>query len=95
MGKSDLSVLPRMDTLLASPALADSGLPRSAQKAGANRVLDQLRHALQAGETMVPPLTVLARQARRAAEALRRMGLDRGTALELIGRLWDEGEEET
>ena len=77
MGKSDLSVLPRMDTLLASPALADSGLPRSAQKAGANRVLDQLRHALQAGETMVPPLTVLARQARRAAEELARPGLRR------------------
>ena len=50
MGKSDLSVLPRMDTLLASPALADSGLPRSAQKAGANRVLDQLRQALRAGK---------------------------------------------
>ena len=38
---------------------------------------------------------LLAAEARRAAEALRRMGLDRGTALELIGRLWDEGEEET
>ena len=38
---------------------------------------------------------LLAGEARRAAEALRRMGLDRGTALELIGRLWDEGEEET
>ena len=36
-----------------------------------------------------------AAEARRAAEALRRMGLDRGAALELIGRLWDEGEEET
>ncbi len=38
---------------------------------------------------------LLAAEARRAAEALRRMGLDRGTALEIIGRLWDEGEEET
>ena len=38
---------------------------------------------------------LLAAEARRAAEALRRMGLDRGGALELIGRLWDEGEEET
>ena len=38
---------------------------------------------------------LLAAEARRAAEALRRMGLDRGSALELIGRLWDEGEEET
>ena len=38
---------------------------------------------------------LLAAGARRAAEALRRMGLDRGAALELIGRLWDEGEEET
>ena len=77
MGTSDLSGLPRMDALLASPALADSGLPRSAQKAGANQVLDQLRRALRAGETMVPPLTVLARQARRAAEELARAGLRR------------------
>ena len=38
---------------------------------------------------------LLAAEARRAAEALQRMGLDRGAALELIGRLWDEGEEET
>ena len=38
---------------------------------------------------------LLAAEARRAALALRRMGLDRGTALEIIGRLWDEGEEET
>ena len=38
---------------------------------------------------------LLAAEARRAAEALRRVGLDRGAALELIGRLWDEGEEET
>ena len=38
---------------------------------------------------------LLAAEARRASEALRRMGLDRGAALELIGRLWDEGEEET
>ena len=38
---------------------------------------------------------LLAAEARRAAEALRRMVLDRGAALELIGRLWDEGEEET
>ena len=38
---------------------------------------------------------LLAAEARRAAEALRRMGMDRGAALELIGRLWDEGEEET
>ena len=77
MGTSDLSGLPRMDALLASPALADSGLPRSAQKAGANQVLDQLRRALRAGETMVPPLTVLAQQARRAAEELARPGLRR------------------
>lgn len=77
MGKSDLSVLPRMDTLLASPALADSGLPRSAQKAGANRVLDQLRQALRAGETQVPELHILAQRARRAAEELARPGLRR------------------
>lgn len=77
MGTSDLSGLPRMDALLASPVLADSGLPRSAQKAGANQVLDQLRHALRTGETRVPPLTVLARQARRAAEELARPGLRR------------------
>ena len=77
MGTSDLSGLPRMDVLLASPALADSGLPRSAQKAGANQVLDQLRRALRAGETRVPPLTVLAQQARRAAEELARPGLRR------------------
>lgn len=77
MGKSDLSVLPRMDTLLASPALADSGLPRSAQKAGANRVLDQLRQALRAGETQVPELHILAQRARQAAEELARPGLRR------------------
>lgn len=77
MGKSDLSVLPRMDTLLASPALADSGLPRSAQKAGANRVLDQLRRAIRAGETQVPELHILAQRARQAAEELARPGLRR------------------
>ena len=77
MGKSDLSVLPRMDALLASPALADSGLPRSAQKAGANRVLDQLRRAIRAGETQVPELHILAQQARQAAEELARPGLRR------------------
>lgn len=77
MGKSDLSVLPRMDTLLASPALADSGLPRSAQKAGANRVLDQLRQAIRAGETQVPELHILAQRARQAAEELARPGLRR------------------
>ena len=77
MGKSDLSVLPRMDTLLASPALADSGLPRSAQKAGANRVLDQLRRAIWAGETQVPELHILAQRARQAAEELARPGLRR------------------
>ena len=77
MGKSDLSVLPRMDALLASPALAGSGLPRSAQKAGANRVLDQLRHAIWAGETQVPELHILAQRARQAAEELARPGLRR------------------
>ena len=77
MGKSDLSVLPRMDALLASPALADSGLPRSAQKAGANRVLDQLRRAIRAGETQVPELHILAQQAGQAAEELARPGLRR------------------
>ena len=77
MGKSDLSILPRMDALLASPALADSGLPRSAQKAGANRVLDQLRQALRAGETQVPELHILAQRARQAAEELARPGLRR------------------
>ena len=77
MGKSDLSVLPRMDTLLASPALAGSGLPRSAQKAGANRVLDQLRRAIRAGETQVPELHILAQRARQAAEELARPGLRR------------------
>ena len=77
MGKSDLSVLPRMDALLASPALVDSGLPRSAQKAGANRVLDQLRQAIRAGETQVPELHILAQRARQAAEELARPGLRR------------------
>ena len=77
MGKSDLSVLPRMDALLASPALADSGLSRSAQKAGANRVLDQLRQAIRAGETQVPELHILAQRARQAAEELARSGLRR------------------
>ena len=77
MGKSDLSVLPRMDALLASPALADSGLSRSAQKAGANRVLDQLRQAIRAGETQVPELHILAQRARQAAEELARPGLRR------------------
>ena len=38
---------------------------------------------------------LLAAEARRAAAALRRMGLDRETALDWIGRLWDEGKEET
>ena len=37
---------------------------------------------------------LLAAEARRAAAALRRMGLDRETALDWIGRLWDEGKEE-
>ena len=37
----------------------------------------------------------LAAAAPRAAEARGRVGQDRGAALELIGRLWDEGEEET
>ena len=78
MGTSDLSGLPRMDVLLASPALADSGLPRSAQKAGANQVLDQLRRALRAGETRVPPLAGLAPQARRAAEEVAGLGGRRG-----------------
>ena len=77
MGKSDLSALPRMDALLASPALVDSGLPRSAQKAGANRVLDQLRRAIWAGETQVPELHILAQRARQAAEELARPGLRR------------------
>ena len=77
MGKLDLSALPRMDALLASPALVDSGLPRSAQKAGANRVLDQLRRAIWAGETQVPELHILAQRARQAAEELARPGLRR------------------
>ena len=77
MAENPLAGLPRMDALLASPALADSGLPRSAQKAGANRVLDQLRQALRAGETQVPELHILAQQARQAAEELARPGLRR------------------
>ena len=77
MAENPLAGLPRMDALLACPALADSGLPRSAQKAGANRVLDQLRQALRTGETQLPELYVLARQARQAAEELARPGLRR------------------
>ena len=77
MAENPLAGLPRMDALLACPALADSGLPRSAQKAGANRVLDQLRQALRTGETQLPQLYVLARQARQAAEELARPGLRR------------------
>ena len=77
MAENPLARLPRMDALLASPALADSGLPRSAQKAGANRVLERLRQALRAGETQLPQLHVLAQQARQAAEELARPGLRR------------------
>ena len=78
MADSTLSTLPRMDALLACPALADSGLPYALRKAGANQVLDRLRHALRAGEHVeIPSLTALAEQARQAAEALARPGLKR------------------
>ena len=77
MADAVLSGLPRMDALLAHPALAESGLPRSVQKAGANRVLDQLRRAIRAGETQVPELHILAQRARQAAEELARPGLGR------------------
>ena len=78
VGERELSNLPRMDALLAAPALADSGLPRALQKAGANRVLEGLRRRLLAGEeALVPPLPELACQARRAAEELARPGLRR------------------
>ena len=77
MEKNRLSGLPRMDALLACPALAESGLPRALRKAGANRVLEEVRHALRAGETQVPGLHILAQRARRAAEELARPGLDR------------------
>jgi len=78
MADSPLSALPRMDALLASPALADSGLPYALRKAGANSVLDDLRRALRAEERVeIPCLTALAEQARQAAEALARPGLKR------------------
>ena len=78
MADSTLSALPRMDALLACPALADSGLPYALRKAGANQVLDHLRRALRAGEHVeIPSLTALAEQARQAAEALARPGLKR------------------
>ena len=78
MADSPLSALPRMDALLASPALADSGLPYALRKAGANSVLDDLRRALRGGERVeIPCLTALAEQARQAAEALARPGLKR------------------
>ena len=78
MADSTLSSLPRMDALLASPPLAESGLPHALQKAGANRVLDGLRAALRKGRLEeIPSLAALAEQARQAAEELARPGLRR------------------
>lgn len=78
MVDSTLSALPRMDALLASPALADSGLPYALRKAGANRVLDGLRRALRAGEiAQIPALSALAEKARQAAAELARPSLRR------------------
>ena len=78
MADSTLSALPRMDALLASPPLAESGLPHALQKAGANRVLDGLRAALRKGRLEeIPSLAALAEQARQAAEELARPGLRR------------------
>ena len=78
MTESPLSQLPRMDTILEHSSLAESGLPRSLQKAGVNRVLDGLRRRMQAGEHVeVPTLSQLAEQARREAERLARPGLTR------------------
>ena len=78
MPNCPLSGLPRMDALLARPALAESGLPRSLQKAGANQVLEQLRQAARAGNGPEPwDLDRLAGEARRAAEELARPGLRR------------------
>ena len=78
MRGSPLSQLPRMDTLLASPALAESGLPRALQKAGANQILDELRRRLQGGECVeLPPADALAQRAKEAAEGLARPGLRR------------------
>ena len=78
MADSTLSALPRMDALLASPPLAESGLPHALQKAGANRVLDGLRAALRGGkQAEIPSLAALAEQARQAAEELARPGLRR------------------
>ena len=78
MADSTLSALPRMDALLASPPLAESGLPHALQKAGANRVLDGLRAALRKGRLEeIPALAALAEQARQAAEELARPGLRR------------------
>ena len=69
-------------------ALEEAGVITSRAGAKSEVSLTPERAAAIRGE-------LLAAEARRAAEALRRMGLDRGAALELIGRLWDEGEEET
>ena len=78
MRGSPLSQLPRMDTLLASPALAESGLPRVLQKAGVNQILDELRRRLQGGECVeLPSADVLAQRAKQAAEELARPGLRR------------------
>lgn len=73
-----LSRLPRMDALLARPALTESGLPRALQKAGANRVLEELRRTLRAGEEPEDwDPDRLAARALRAAEELARPGLRR------------------
>ena len=78
MRGSPLSQLPRMDTLLASPALAESGLPRVLQKTGVNQILDELRRRLQGGECVeLPSADALAQRAKEAAEGLARPGLRR------------------
>ena len=78
MRGSPLSQLPRMDTLLASPALAESGLPRVLQKAGVNQILDELRRRLQGGECVeLPSADALAQRAKQAAEGLARPSLRR------------------
>ena len=63
MDSSDLRRLPRMDRLLAQPALADSGLPRSILHQAADEELS----ALRAGPGPVPESSELIRSILRRA----------------------------
>ncbi len=70
--------LPKMDRLLAHPALAESGLPYHARKAAARAVLDQLRANLHSGAAVdLPGLDALAEAAARTAQDFCRPSLRR------------------